>query len=294
MFPFIFLLSSQICLINLLKDDQIQTLKYSGLKNTNIFTILLTTSFLTGIIIVILFYNLSSILKNVYLDLKNNYTSDQEYLAVITKNGLWIKDNVNGNVNIINANKIDDKFLIEVSITELDEKFNVKRHIETKKVDISKKEWIILEGSVYEKNEKKEFNSIIFLSNFDYERIQSLFSNLSSLTIFQLFQLKKNYDLLSLSTTEIRIQIQKILSYPVYLTLMTLLSCIIMFNLKKNKSNTLKISFGLFLSVIIYYMNNFFYVLGKTEKINILFSVWTPLIILLVINSLYILKINEK
>jgi len=294
MFPFIFLLSSQICLINLLKDNQIQTLKYSGLKNTNIFIILLTTSFLTGIIIVILFYNLSSSLKNVYLDLKNNYTSDQEYLAVITKNGLWIKDNVNGNINIINANKIDDKFLIGVSITELDEKFDVKRHIETKKVDISKKEWIIFHGSVYEKNEKKELNSIIFLSNFDYERIQSLFSNLSSLTIFQLFQLKKNYDLLSLSTTEIRIQIQKILSYPVYLTLMTLLSCIIMFNLKRNKSNTLKISFGLFLSVVIYYMNNFFYVLGKTEKINILFSVWTPLIILLIINSLYILKINEK
>ena len=153
---------------------------------------------------------------------------------------------------------------------------------------------MISHGSVYEKNEKKELNSIIFLSNFDYERIQSLFSNLSSLTIFQLFQLKKNYDLLSLSTTEIRIQIQKILSYPVYLTLMTLLSCIIMFNLKRNKSNTLKISFGLFLSVVIYYMNNFFYVLGKTEKINILFSVWTPLIILLIINSFYILKINEK
>ncbi|WP_440633936.1 LptF/LptG family permease [Candidatus Pelagibacter sp. HIMB1485] len=294
MFPFIFLISSQLCLINLLKNDQIQTLKYSGLKNTKVLFILLLTTFLTGIIIVILFYNLSSNLKNIYLNLKNNYTADDKYLAVITNNGLWIKDNINGKINIINANKIDNKFLNDVSITVLDRKFNVKKHIETKKIDISKNEWIIFEGSTYEENEKKEFDSNIFLSNFDYERIQSLFSNLSSLTILELYQLKKNYDHLNLSTTEIRLQIQKILSYPVYLTLMTLLSFIIMFYSQKNKSNTLKISFGIFLSVMIYYMNNFFHVLGKTEKINITLSVWIPMITILIISSIYTTKINEK
>ena len=128
MFPFIFLLSTQVCLINLLKNDQIQTLKYSGLKNTKILSILLLTSFITGIVIILLFYNFSSSLKNIYLNLKNNYTSDDKYLAVITNNGLWIKDNINGNTSIINAYKIDDKFLNEVSITELDNQFNVKTH----------------------------------------------------------------------------------------------------------------------------------------------------------------------
>ena len=294
MFPFIFLLSTQVCLINLLKNDQIQTLKYSGLKNTKILSILLLTSFITGIVIILLFYNFSSSLKNIYLNLKNNYTSDDKYLAVITNNGLWIKDNINGNTSIINAYKIDDKFLNEVSITELDNQFNVKRHIETKKVDISNNEWIVFNPSIYEGDGKTEFDSITFLSNFDYERIQSLFSNLSSLTIIELFKLQENYETLNLSTTEIRLHIQKILSYPIYLGLMTLLSSIIMFYFHKNKSNSVKISFGLFLSVLIYYMNNFFYVLGKTEKINIFFSVWTTLIVILIINSIYIIKINEK
>ena len=32
MFPFIFLISSQVCFINLMKNDQIKTFKYSGLK----------------------------------------------------------------------------------------------------------------------------------------------------------------------------------------------------------------------------------------------------------------------
>ena len=75
---------------------------------------------------------------------------------------------------------------------------------------------------------------------------------------------------------------------------MSILAAIIMFNFKKQKSNTLKISFGLFLSVLIYYVNNFLNVLGKTEKINILLSVWIPILLLIFINYIYTLKINEK
>ncbi len=294
MFPFIFLIASQACFINLMKNHQVETFKYSGLKNSKIVLILLLTSFLTGLIIIGIFYNLSSNLKNIYLELKNNYTSDDKYLAVITNNGLWIKDNVDGKINIINASKIDDKFLVEVSITELDNEFNVKRHIETEKIDISSNRWKVYKPTIFIGNEKNEIKSINFKSNFDYERIQSLFSNLSSLSIFELLQLKKNYNLLNLSTTEIKLQINKILSYPAYLCLMTLLACIIMFRFKKYQSNTLKISFGLFLSVLVYYMNNFMYIMGKTEKIDVIFSIWIPVIILIIINSIYTLKINEK
>ena len=65
-------------------------------------------------------------------------------------------------------------------------------------------------------------------------------------------------------------------------------------NVKGFKSNTLKISIGLFFSVIIYYMNNFFNVMGKTEKIPIILSVWGPIIFLIIISFIYTVKINEK
>ena len=63
MFPFIFLVSTQVFFINLFKNQQIQTFKYSGLKNSKILGVLLLSSFITGIIISTLFYNLSSNLK---------------------------------------------------------------------------------------------------------------------------------------------------------------------------------------------------------------------------------------
>ena len=44
--------------------------------------ILTSTSLFLGVIIIILFYNLSSNLKNIYLEIKNNYTENDKYLAI--------------------------------------------------------------------------------------------------------------------------------------------------------------------------------------------------------------------
>jgi lipopolysaccharide export system permease protein len=126
------------------------------------------------------------------------------------------------------------------------------------------------------------------------KKFKVYFQILSSLSIIKLYELRENYKLLNYSTTEVELQLQKILSYPFYLMVMTILSSIIMFNTKKFNSNTLKISIGLFFSVIIYYINNFFMVLGKSEKIPIIISIWVPLIFLLIIVSVFSYKINEK
>ena len=75
---------------------------------------------------------------------------------------------------------------------------------------------------------------------------------------------------------------------------MTILSSIIMFNTKKFKSSTFKISTGLFASVVIYYINNFFNVMGKTEKLTILPSILIPMILLVIINTVLLYRVNEK
>ena len=90
MFPFIFLISTQLFFIKLFNNNEIEIFKYSGLKNSKILNILSGLSILTGIIITLLFYNFSSNLKNLYLELKSPYADDGKYLAVIIKK--WIVD----------------------------------------------------------------------------------------------------------------------------------------------------------------------------------------------------------
>ncbi len=293
-FPFIFLIATQLFFIKLFNNNEIQIFKYSGLKNSNILFIINIIAFVIGLIIITIFYNTSSTLKNFYLELKSNYTKDGKYLAVINKNGLWIRDRVDENILIVNASKIDGNILINNFITEFDKDYKVKRNIKSKKINIEKNEWIIHDPIIFRKNLSEKKEVIEIYSNFNTKRINSLFSNLSSLSLLKLIELKKNYNLLNYSTTDIDIQINKIISYPFYLVLMTMLSSIIMLNSKKYKSNTIKISIGLFICVIIYYLNNLFNVLGETDRINYILSVWAPIFLIFLVTLTMSFKINEK
>ena len=294
MFPFIFLISTQFFFIKLFNNNEINIFKYSGLKNFKITSILGSISFVMGIIVIILFYNLSSSLQSYYLEIKNRYTTDKSYLAVINKNGLWIKDIVKDEINIINSSKINNNLLEDTFISTFDKNYDLIRNIKSNKIDIKKKNWLIYDASIYENNISKKVDRFRLETNFNQKRIESLFSNLSSLSILKLFDLRNNYKSLNYSLVDVDLQISKILTYPIYLMLMTLLSSIIMFNTKRFKSNTLKITIGLFFSVIIYYISNFFNVMGATEKIPLIIAILAPLIILSIANSLMLINVNDK
>ena len=294
MFPFIFLISTQFFFIKLFNNNEINIFKYSGLKNIKIIYILSFLTFFIGFFIITLFYNFSSTFQSYYLQIKSQFSTDKLHLAVINKNGLWIKDVIKDEIHIINSSKIDNNFLTNTFITTFNKDFDLVKSIKSNKIDIKNNQWIIYDAIIFENNTTQKNELIKFQSNFNQKRIESLFSNLSSLSFLQLINLRKNYKLLNYSTVDIDIEIYKIASYPLLLVLMTILSAIIMFNTKNFPNTSLKITIGLFFSVIVYYMNNFFNVLGSTEKIPLMISVWAPIIFLSFINLTMLTKINEK
>jgi lipopolysaccharide export system permease protein len=294
MFPFIFLIATQFFFLKLFNNDEIHIFKYSGLKNIKIINIICFVSFFIGILTITVFYSLSSNLQHYYLQVKNQFSEDKLYLAVINKNGLWIKDVVDNQTSIINSSKIDNNFLTNTFITTFDKNFNLVRSLKSDKIDIKNNEWLIYNATIFKDNVSQKIDLIKFRSNFNQKRIESLFSNLSSLSLLKLIDLRQNYKSLNYSTVDVDMQIYKVATYPLLLVIMTVLSSIIMLNTKKSSSKVIKIIIGLFFSVAIYYINNFFNVMGSTEKLPLVVSVWTPIIFLSLINLIMLVNINEK
>ena len=294
MFPFIFLIATQLFFHDLSINNQINTFKYSGLKNSGIVIIINLITLFLGVIIITFYYNFSSTLKSFYLELKSSYTTDNKYLAVVTNNGLWIKDVIEDKILMINASKIQDNYIVNVYISEFNKDFEILRNIKSKKIDVKNKKWLIYDAEIYKQNFKINQDQVELDTNFDYEIIQNLFSNLSSLSIIELIEMRKNYIKLNYSINNLNLHILNLFLYPFYLVLMTLIASIIMLNSKDLKNKYIKIIFGLFASVTIYYLYNYFYVLGLTEKINIILSILLPLFILLIINSYFLRNINAK
>jgi len=294
MFPFIFLIATQFFFLKLFDNDEINIFKYSGLKNIKIINILSIISLFLGILIITVFYSFSSNLQHYYLQIKNQFSDDKLYLAVINKNGLWIKDVIGKQTSIINSSKIDNNFLTNTFITTFDEDFNLIRSLKSDKIDIKNNEWLIYDVTIFEDNISKKNDLIKFKSNFNQIKIESLFSNLSSLSLLKLIDLRQNYKSLNYSTVDVDMQIYKVATYPLFLVIMTILSSIIMLNTKKSNSKFVKIIIGLFFSVVIYYINNFFNVMGSTEKLPLMISIWTPIVFLSLVNLITLVNINEK
>ena len=294
-FPFIFFISTQFLFIRLMDKEELDIFKKISLSNIKLIGILSISSFIISLILVTIFYNLASNLRFMYLEMKNKYSGDNKYLAIVTENGLWIKDEIDEYVNIINAEKIDGKVLKQVTINQFSKDYENLNNIVAEEINIENKEWLIMKGSFSKINQGlKSFENLTFKSNFDAEQINKLFSDLSSLNILELNKLKKDYSNLGYSLTNINIHMQKLIAYPIYLTVMTIFASVIMLNIKRNKSKLFHIVLGVLLSVLIYYINYFSSLLGQNERMPEVMSIWLPLIIISLFCTIGLVRINEK
>ena len=281
--------------LELYNRDEIIIFKQYGVKNLDIIKFISFISLIVGILLVLGFYTLSSNLKNNYLIFKNKFTDDNKYLAVINESGLWIKDEVNDYVNIVHAKSIEKNFLKDVSINQMDKDHSLVQSIFAKEIDIMNNTWKIENAKIFNVNGTKiENREITFKTNFNLEKINNLFSNLSSLNLIQLFEQYNDYKSLGYSTLDIESHIHKITSLPIYLVIMILLGSILMFNTSYNKSKVANLVIGILLSVFIYYINYFFNLMGINEKVPVILSVWFPFIILILLSGIGLVKINEK
>ena len=293
-FPFIFLISTQFLLINLIEKNELIILKNFGIDNLKLITVISIVSFIASVFIIVFFYNFSAKLKHFYLDIKNSFSTDNKYLAVITDNGIWIKDEFKNKKFIINANLIEGNILKNVVITQFDYNFSPKKYIYGEIVDIKKNEWVIKKAVIIENNLRIVKDNFLFQSNFNSEKINTLFSNLTSLTIWELFKLRDEYISVGYSVKEINLHLQKIYSFPVYLTILTIFASMLMLNVPNNKPKLFYLIMGIFISVLIFYINHFSSLLGENNKLPVTLSVWLPHVIVSILTGIGMVRINEK
>ncbi len=294
-FPFIFLISSQLFFIKLHENQELSLLKTAGIDNFSLIRLLIFITFVLGVLLTIFYYTFSSNLKYNYLSIKNKFTNDNKYLAAINDNGLWIKDEYKDNKYVINADELSNNILKNVSINQLDEKFNLKSIIISEEANIEKNEWILKNVKIFFTDGKKEnLDKLNVNTNFNREKLNSIFSNLTSLNIVQLINLTEDYKKLGLSNIEIKSHLYKLYSFPLFLTIMATIGSILMLSFNYKNSKFYNLSLGIMFSVVIYYINYFFSLLGLTEKTTLLLSIGSPMIILILFCFILLVRINEK
>ena len=296
--PFIIFISSMWFMLYLRNSKDLLTLKVFGYSNFKIFFILATTSFIFGWFILFTVNPITSAMVKYYEQTKSKYSRDIDHLVTINKNGLWIKENIETGFRIISADKTKNQVLKNVNIFNLDKNYNLIETINSKFADISNNQWILSEVVVTKFDDKlnkiERFKKYLIFSEYDYEKITSLFKNFDTMSFLELIlnyeELKDrgyNKDYLDQS-------LNSMLSLPFFLFIMTALAAILTLNTLKKSNNFKFIIAGLIACVVIYYFKDLSIALGQTNRISLSLAAWIPVVVIGLFSSIGVLQINEK
>ena len=296
--PFIIFISSMWFMMRIRNNKDLLTLKVFGFSNIKIFFILAIVSFLLGWVILIFINPITASMSKYYEKTKSNYSRDIDHLVSFNKNGLWIKENFEDQQRIITAAKPDGFNLIDVTIFHLDKKSNLLEKIVSEKANINKKEWILSNVSIFKPDKgilkKKDYENLVIRSNYNYNKINSLFKNFNTMSFLDLvmsysFLLDSGYNKMFLSQS-----LHTKLTLPFFLFLMTALASIFTMNNLKKSNNFKLISLGLITCVLTFYLKDLSLALGQTDRIPLILAIWAPAIILAFFTFIGVLQINEK
>ena len=79
--------------------------------------------------------------------------------------------------------------------------------------------------------------NLLLNSNFNINKINSTFRDLNSFYLLKLINLKEENELLGYSSQDIDLHVLKIITLPIFLSIMVIISSIIMLNIKRDKTH---------------------------------------------------------
>ena len=297
MLPFIILLSGIWFFLKIKKSDEVTAMKVSGMSNFSIILIPGILSVVLGIFFITSINPITSVLVKKYEMIKGTYEKDRDYLAAITENGIWIKERNSNKNNIIRSSNLEKESLINVSIYKFDQDNNFVERIEAKSANIKSLKWILKDVKITDENGMNlpsNTENIYYNSIYDIEKIKSLYSNLDTISFWNIKNEIKLLEERGYSTKQMETKLHKSLSFPFFLLAMVLLSGVFTLGAEFRENNTFYIFIAIIICVLVYFFNDFSAALGKTEKLSVEVAVWMPLIIIFIFGAVGVIYANQK
>ena len=190
MLPFIIFISSMWFLLHLRNSKDLLNLKTFGYSNFKIFFVLGMTSFIFGWIVLFAINPITSSMMKYYELTKSQYSRDIDHLFTVNKNGLWIKENSSSGYRIISADETKNNILKNITIFNLDKKYNLRQKIYSASADITNNNWILkdvtidkFENGLEQKTKMEEYK---IFSTYNHKKIISLYRNFDTMSFLDL------------------------------------------------------------------------------------------------------------
>ena len=297
---FLIMLSAMITLFLLSVRSEITVMRVSGLSFLQITSPITSTSFIIGILYLLVFNSLSIIASKKFNYLEKTLIKQKEIDSLYPEDGIWLKQpNIlqNNEEIIIRADSIHRKNLKmdNVSFWFFNQNQQFYKKINASYVELKDKHWHLKNVIL---NDKDNINQKIpeltistsLETDFIIKKILNNFKNVRFFSIYNLPELIKDLKNSGSSPRKFIVQYYSMLAKPFLFAATALLGAFFAANNIRNKNNIYLFVSGIISGLILYIISIVISAFGSSGLIPIFLSTWMVAIILLATSMLLIFK----
>lgn len=280
--PIIVLISSALYFYIKNKSNEIMTAKSYGLSNINILAPIIFITFMFGILNMAVFNPVGKMLLKKYQNYEAQNFKKQSSLVSVSKNGIWLKNRLDGKDIIINALRVSEiyKTMYDTNVFFLDKNSQFSERMIAKSI-VFKEQELVLKDIISIDSEFKiqKINEIILPIKLSMSQIFGNLTSIDGISFFQLLEFIKVTEDSGVSATSYKLYFFKVLFYPFFIIGMVLVSYFFCSKLGQRKKFDISIFYSILLGFAICFFSNFMYAIGESGKILIILAILFPIIV---------------
>ena len=281
--PFAALIGSIACFNQWRKKNYYIVCKTSGISLWKILSPILVSFFLIGLASIIILNPFATLLSKKYDNLQTIFfgTKNLKSLSFDTK-GFWIKQISKDSYLLINASKINENLntLLDVNIFVYDHNKNFEKKIYANRAVFSEQKLDLFEGRLTNNSSKLEiFKRLTFYIKSNPENLNVATVEPEKIFIFDFPGYLKQMQQYGLNTSKYLLHFFKLICQPFLIISMILLSASLMLRSSERKIEVGIVSLSLVVGFSLYFIGDFIFALGSSEKLPPLLSGFGPTLI---------------
>ena len=295
--PFAALIGSIACFNQWRKKNYYVISKTSGISLWKILSPILISFFFVGLFSIIALNPFSTLLNNKFETLESLFFGKTNFkqLSFDTK-GFWMKQLSGQRYLIINSNRIDEKlntlFNVNIFVYDLDKTFD--KRITAQKAKFTPEKLILSEVKLIDKSSKiSNFKNYTFLIDFDTSRLNVATKKPDKIFLFDYPYYLIKMKVYGLNISKHLVHFFKLICQPFLIISMILLSASLMLRSSERKVEVGIVSLSLVVGFSLYFIGDFIFALGFSEKIPPLLAGFGPTLIGLFSGCYLISDIDE-
>ncbi|AIL65475.1 Lipopolysaccharide export system permease protein lptG [Rickettsiales bacterium Ac37b] len=295
--PFIILFASTFTFLYVARTAELVVMKATGISIWQFLAPILSITLLIGILMTVVFSYVSSSLLSKHEKITQKYLRDVPQTLLVSKSGLWLRENNKQNNIIIYAKYYtyqEEMSLHDIKFFILSHQNVFEKRIDAVMAKLQPGYWQLNDVRIRQENRPAEYyNMLEFPTKLVKEQLQDSFATPEMIPFIELPYFINMLKEAGFSAIKYSLYYYRLLLQPIFMCTMVLMAASFALPLPRKQKVSPIIALGLIIGFIVYFVVDLVAVLGLSGKIPLILAASSPIIISMLITTAVVLHLED-